>query len=85
MTTLADLTLEQRQQCVGMWAQCTECEELESGLSIIDTIFENDALLLGPNVHPHTVELANVTPLPELLRAWNPDGTPPAGRREDTP
>lgn len=82
MTTLADMTPEQREQCVGMWVECAECKALDVGPSILDTLYENEALLMGPNMHPHDVELESITPRKDLPRAWQPDGTPVAGKWE---
>lgn len=76
MTTLADMTPEQREQCVGMWVECAECKAHDVGLSILDTLYDNEALLMGPNMHPHDVELESITPRPDLPRAWQADGKP---------
>ena len=76
MTSLADMTPAQREQCIGMWVECDECKALDVGLSILDTLYEHEALLMGPNMHPHDVELESITPRWDLPRAWQADGKP---------
>lgn len=80
MTTLADMTTQERAKCVGMWA------ETSNGLAIIIEPFFTDgvldttvALSLKPKVEILQRIAAYVIPRPDLPRAWNPDGTPSAG------
>ena len=75
--TLADMTPEGREQCVGMW--CDTPEELS-------VFFENKPDWGPPYIafaHPskpyvltHLCGWDKITPRPDLPRAWNPDGTP---------
>lgn len=78
--TLADMTAEQRAQCRGMWC------DTAFGLGILEAIEEHpeEGDAFGRFQHPangrwHTEAFTTVTPRPDLPRAWNPDGTPPAG------
>lgn len=74
--TLADMTPEEREQCVGMW-----CEAQSYGhLLVLARLEGNDARVTVPQgPYPHTAPLSNFTPRPDLPRAWNPDGTPVKG------
>lgn len=76
--TLADMTPEQRQQCVGMWFDTI------FGLGILEALQEEpkEGDPFGRFMHPdrgswHTETLKGLTPRHDLPRAWNPDGTPP--------
>jgi len=80
MKTLADMTEEERAQCVGMWA------ETSNELGIIIEPFYTDGSLdtavvfsLKPKVEILQCIAVYVTPRFDLPRAWNQDGTPPAG------
>ena len=76
--TLADMTPEQRANCRGMWAGTF------SGYTGI-IVYENgkQAYLIIPEYNrEQTFPLDKVTPRPDLPRAWNPNGTPPAGEWE---
>lgn len=80
MTTLADMTPEQRQQCVGMWFDTI------FGLGILEALQEEpkEGDPFGRFMHPdrgswHTESFKGLTPRHDLPRAWNPDGTPPKG------
>lgn len=83
MTTLADLTEEQRDQLVGSW--------VKYGLSGEQFIFlgmhgitHTDAVLLNPRKGCiETMNAACFVSCPDLPRAWNPNGTPPKGRWHD--
>ena len=79
MTTLADLTPEERAEYRGTW-----CEDTSGALCI----YMGDARGLGVGAYPASrcvmsSFLDELTPRPGLPRAWNPDGTPPAGQWED--
>ena len=83
MKTLADMTVQERKECVGMWA------ETSNGLAIIIEPFFTDgvldttvALSLKPKVEIEQRIAAYVIPLPDLPRAWTADGQPPAGEWE---
>ena len=82
MKTLDQYGQEERSQLIGMWVECAECKAHDVGLSILDTLYDNEALLMGPNMHPHDVDLESITPRWDLPRAWQPDGTPVAGKWE---
>lgn len=80
MRTLADMTEEERAECVGMWA------ETSNGLAIIIEPFYTDGVLdttvvfsLKPEVKIEQRIAAYTTPRPDMPRAWMPDGTPVAG------
>lgn len=78
MKTLADMTPQERAQCRGMWAQTQD----ELGV-----LLTTDGVL-GAVWIPHafnwlTQPLGAVELLTDLPRAWNPDGTPPAGEWEE--
>lgn len=84
MTTLADMTPEERSHCRGMWC------DTAFGLGILEATEEHPEAgdAFGRFQHPahgtwHTEAFTTVTPRPDLPRAWNPDGTPPAGEWED--
>lgn len=83
MRTLADMTPQERANCVGMWA------ETSNGLGIIIEPFYTDGVLdttvvfsLKPKVEIHQRIAAYITPRVDLPRAWQADGTPPAGKWE---
>lgn len=77
MTTLAEMTPQERKECVGMWA------ETSNGLAIIIEPFYTDGVLdttvvfsLKPEVKIEQRIAAYVTPRPDLIRAWSVDGEP---------
>lgn len=77
MTTLADMTPQERAQCRGMWAQTQD----ELGV-----LLTTDGVL-GAVWIPHafnwlTQPVEAIELLTDLPRAWTPDGTPPAGEWE---
>ena len=75
MTTLADLTPEERANCPGMWAT-----SFIGYTGVI--VYSNDkqAYLIIPEYNrEQTFPLDEVTPRPDLPRAWQADGTPPEG------
>ena len=76
--TLADMTKEERNECVGMW--CVDGEGLLC-------IYTGEELGLGAGVYPeHRLVMRSffdeLTPRPDLPRAWTVDGQPPAGEWE---
>ena len=83
MTTLADLTPEERADCVGMWA--TVATERYPAV-IVRTYAADDvdyAQMLCPELNDYyTSSLATIAPRDDLPRAWAADGTPPAGEWE---
>ena len=91
MRTLADMTPQERAQSRGMWCYIFDREgEPPTGEGIIAGYKESDdGRTLAVIDHPHPdagkwgYELNKVSSRPELPRAWNPDGTPPAGEWEE--
>lgn len=83
MTTLANMTEEERAQCVGLW-----CETADGLAIIIEPFYTDEALdtvvvfSLKPEVKIEQRIAAYVTPRLDLPRAWGPDGTPPVGEWE---
>lgn len=83
MTTLADLTPEERANCRGMW-----CDTPKGKFVLLAPMFpDREAFgwqLLVPSkgmridYPPEKITLRY-----DLPRAWTPDGTPPAGAWED--
>lgn len=78
MTTLADLTPEERAQCRGMWVT------YQTPMGEHQAIYEDDNVLFEPGYGLFTVPFHHITPLYDLPRAWAPDGTPPQGEWEYT-
>ena len=86
MTTLADMFPAERAECVGMWGDHTFW-----GLVIIS--ITDGVIFRGVNVEVirfidgrpmrEWASTSEVTPRPDLPRAWTPDGTPPAGQWEE--
>lgn len=86
MRTLADMTEEERAECVGLWCDYTR-DGKERDLVIV-VAGTNDAGRI-PCVNPGAPipsawapEPWTLTPRADLPRAWNPDGQPPAGEWE---
>lgn len=82
MTTLADLTTEERAQCRGMW-----CDTPKGRFILLAPMFPDcEAFgweLLIPSAGMKIDYLPEkITPLYDLPRAWTADGTPPAGEWE---
>lgn len=86
MRTFADMTEEERAECVGMWCDYTrDGEEKDLVIVVAGT---NDAGRI-PCVNPGAPEPKAwapdpwmLTPRADLPRAWQADGTPPAGEWE---
>lgn len=80
MTTLADLTPEERAECVGLWANVTT-ERYPA--VIVRTYMADDvqyAQMLAPEICDYyRTSLESITPRYDLPRAWQADGTPPTG------
>lgn len=83
MTTLADLTPEERAQCQGMWCvyetpageERAIYEKTQSGAPV--------SMLFEPGYGRFEAENENITPRADLPRAWAPNGQPPAGKWDD--
>ena len=72
--TLADMTAEERAECVGMWADTTG-----QGLGVVVNATEpSDCWVLFPEGGGRVATCHNqrVTPRFDLPRAWTPDGEP---------
>lgn len=93
MTTLADLTPEQRAECVGMWCYIFDFD-CESELPVAEGIIAGyretgNAQPLavvaypGQDTEKWRYTLSEVSPRFDLPRAWNPDGTPVPGEWAD--
>lgn len=82
MTTLADMTPEQRQQCVGMWATNLNYTGDGESVGVIACVQHGCVWLIHTCLHGEwsVFSVDSVSPRPDLPRAWNPDGTPPAGQ-----
>ena len=88
--TLADMTPEQRAECVGMWCYIFEqLDEPPVAEGIIAGYRENDdgrTLVIIDHPHPDAGKwghgLTEVVPRPDLSRAWQPDGQPVPGEWE---
>ena len=79
--TLADMTAEERAECVGMWADTTG-----QGLGVVVNATEpSDCWVLFPEGGGRVATCHNqrVTPRPDLPRVWTPDGEPIPGEWED--
>lgn len=78
MTTLADMTVQQRQDCIGMWADYRITPVVIISV-YYDTYVKNWVVdvfdpidgWMEKRIHPSCV-----TPRCDLPRVWNPDGTP---------
>ena len=86
MKTLADMTAEERAQCVGMWCE----DENSNSLCIYMGEYigrEWLAMCAYPNPEYESdyasyATLDDITPRPDLPRAWTPGGKPPVGEWE---
>ena len=85
MTTLADMTPEQRQQCVGMWCDFPDPDERTNlAIYVGDSLKHHGFCELIHEGKLGTITLPEtLTPRPDLPRAWQADGTPPAGDWEE--
>lgn len=86
MRTLADMTEEERAECVGMW-----CEDKNSNSLCIymGEYIGRDWLAMCAYPNPEYesdyaswAALDDITPRADLSRAWTPDGQSPAGEWE---
>ena len=76
--TLADMTAEERADCVGMW-----CDNLVSTADnpkpvVLACVQGGRCWILHTNLHGEwsCFPLGSVSPRPDLPRAWTPDGEP---------
>ncbi|MFR9877597.1 hypothetical protein ACL1IT_01110 [Corynebacterium striatum] len=84
MTTLDDLTPLQRQELVGTWVDLNGSTQphIYLGEFTSNTGIRHGARLFNPTYADTYAAFEGCTPRPDLPRAWNPDGTPPAGEWE---
>lgn len=88
MRTLADMTEEERAECRGMWCETTY--GMAQGMRLfcgegLDQFMNRGivAKMISPNREGFGfVPFSDVTPRFDLPRAWQADGTPPAGKWE---
>ena len=74
--TLADMTAEERGNCVGMWC---DVKGFTRPTPIVEMWGMEVELLISDNLRGHiteTYEFEQVTPRFDLPRAWTPDGEP---------
>lgn len=90
MTTLADLTPEERAQCRGMWCgynRYTEGGEPSDFVIMVEDVNEAGRIpCINPGAPSPTVWAPApwmLTPRYDLPRAWTPDGQPVPGEWED--
>lgn len=77
MKTLADMTEEERTECQGMWCvyetpvgeERAIYEKTQAGAPV--------SMLFEPGYGRFEAENENITPHPDLPRAWQADGQPP--------
>lgn len=82
MKTLADMTPGERPQCRGMW-----CDTPKGTFVLLAPMFRDHEKIGWQLVIPSEgmkidYQLKDITPRPDLPRAWGADGTPPAGEWE---
>lgn len=82
MTTLADMTPEERAQCRGLW-----CDTPKGQFILLAPMFRDQEdfgwqLLVPSEGMKIDYQLEHITPRPDLPRAWQADGTPLAGEWE---
>lgn len=97
MTTLADLTPEERAECVGMWCDYRPAvgtgdphaapEEVITTVILkagndYDAKYEDEYEVFNAVIGHELVQPEQITLRPDLPRAWAPDGKPPAGEWE---
>lgn len=84
MKTLADMTPQERAQCRGMWCDFPDPDERTNLAIYVGDSLKHEGFCelihegqLGTLTIPE-----NLTPRPDLPRAWQADGQPPAGEWE---
>lgn len=84
MRTLADMTEEERGQCRGMWCDFPDPDERTNlAIYVGDSLKHQGFCELIHEGQLGTLTIPeNLTPRPDLPRAWQADGTPPAGEWE---
>lgn len=84
MTTLADMTPQERAQCVGMWATNHAYTADGESVGVIACIQHHRVWIIHTDINGEwsVFPTDGITPRPDLPRAWQADGTPPAGEWE---
>lgn len=97
MTTLADLTPDERADCVGMWCDYRPAvgtkgphsapEEVITTVILkagndYDAEYEDEYEVFNAAIGHELVQPEQITLRDDLPRAWTPDGTPPEGQWE---
>ena len=85
--TLADMTAEERADCVGMWASHQGHEDKDEpcgNLGIISEIDRDYAWIAFPkeSAETYVFDLEDLIPRYVLPRAWMPDGQPVPMKKE---
>lgn len=94
MTTLADMTPQERAECVGMWCDVTNASVNEDKPVVLCSDKEVNGVLpvyipwVTASFYPTEEGVSGwpadgLAPRFDLPRAWNPDGQPPAGKWEN--
>lgn len=84
MTTLDDLTPQERDDYVGAWVNVPHNPRPVIYMRDFYSTGEikHGAIFLDPLYGDNHTRLEDCVTRPDLPRAWNPDGTPPAGEWE---
>lgn len=84
MRTLADMSEEERAKCRGMWCDFPDPDERTNlAIYVGDSLNHQGFCELIHEGQLGTLTIPeNLTPRPDLPRAWRADGTPPAGEWE---
>lgn len=83
--TLADMTEEERAECVGMWCDFEATPNYVITTVIIkagndyDAEFAHEYEVFNTVLGHELVQPEQITPRYDIPRAWQADGTPPAG------
>lgn len=85
MKTLANMTPEERADCVGMWCDFPDPDERTNLAIYVDDSLKHQGFceLIHEGQLGRLTIPENLTPRFDLPRAWMPDGQPPAGEWED--
>lgn len=75
--TLADMTEEERAECVGMWVS------YQTPMGDHLAVYDGNTTLYEPGYGSFIIPTDCITPLRDKPRACTPDGTPPAGEWEE--
>lgn len=82
--TLADMSIAEREACVGMWADIDPDPDRPAAWIVTDVVDTNKVRLINPATGDNArVGNYRVALLPDIPRAWGMDGQPPAGRYEE--